>query len=168
MRRALSLIAAIALLLRTSAGIVQAPLESQEHLEPQPQEPKILQAQDSQESRRPQPNESQPQKPKILQAQDSQSQESPKTQPQRPKTLKVRASHESQISMVRNSIESQEESRSSPSSVMESEIIPLVRSGGTAIVPVRDALRCRLLRPRDGDVVPREKRGYDKMHQLGP
>ena len=157
MRRALSLIAAIALLLRTSAGIVQAPLDSQEPLELQAQEPKILQTQDSPESRRPHPNESQ--KPKILQAQDSQSQEAPKTQPQRPKTLKVRASHESQISMVRNSIESQEESRSSPSSVMESEIIPLVRSGGTAIVPVRDALRCRLLRPRDGDVVPREKRG---------
>ena len=157
MRRALSLIAAIALLLRTSAGIVQAPLDSQEPLELQAQEPKILQTQDSQESKRPQPNESQ--KPKILQGQDSQSQESPKTRPQRPKTLKVRASHESQISMVRNSIESQEESRSSPSSVMESEIIPLVRSGGTAIVPVRDALRCRLLRPRDGDVVPREKRG---------
>ena len=160
MRRALSPIAAIALLLRTSAGIVQAPLDSQEPLELQAQEPKILQTQDSPESRRPQPNDSQ--KPKILQAQDSQSQEaqeSPKTQPQRPKTLKVRASHESQISMVRNSIESQEESRSSPSSVMESEIIPLVRSGGTAIVPVRDALRCRLLRPRDGDVVPREKRG---------
>ena len=156
MRRALSLIAAIALLLRTSVGIVQAPLDSQEPLELQVQEPKILQTQDSKESRRPQPNESQ--KPKILQAQDSQSQESPKTQPQRPKTLKVRASHESQISMVRNSIESQE-SLSSPSSVMESEIIPLVRSGGTAIVPVRDALRCRLLRPRDGDVVPREKRG---------
>ena len=159
MRRALSLIAAIALLLRTSVGIVQAPLDSQEPLELQAQEPKILQTQDSPESRRPQPNDSQ--KPKILQAQDSQSQEaqeSPKTQPQRPKTLKVRASHESQISMVRNSVESQE-SRSSPSSVMESEIIPLVRSGGTAIVPVRDALRCRLLRPRDGDVVPREKRG---------
>ena len=156
MRRALSLIAAIALLLRTSVGIVQAPLDSQEPLELQAQEPKILQTQDSQESKRPQPNESQ--KPKILQAQDSQSQESPKTRPQRPKTLKVRASHESQISMVRNSVESQE-SLSSPSSVMESEIIPLVRSGGTAIVPVRDALRCRLLRPRDGDVVPREKRG---------
>ena len=44
-------------------------------------------------------------------------------------------------------------------SVIESQIIPFVRSGGTAIVPVRDAFRCKLLRLRDEDVVPREKFG---------
>ena len=50
---------------------------------------------------------------------------------------------------------------SQASSIIESEIVPFVRSGGTAIVPVRDAFRCKLLRLRDEDVVPREKIGCD-------
>ena len=55
--------------------------------------------------------------------------------------------------------ESQGSHMSHTSSVIESQIIPFVRSGGTAVVPVRDAFRCKLLRLRDEDVVPREKFG---------
>ena len=55
---------------------------------------------------------------------------------------------------------------SQASSIIESEIVPFVRSGGTAIVPVRDAFRCKLLRLRDEDVVPREKIGCEDDYLL--
>ena len=45
-------------------------------------------------------------------------------------------------------------------SAIERELIPFVRGGGTAIVPVRDEVRCKLLRLREEDVLPREKIGY--------
>ena len=135
MTSALSLIAAATLLSAgTSMGIVQV---SEESREPQAQESQGHQAKESQ------------QKPKILQVQ----QESRESQ--------VSQGQESRISS-----QGQEESRrresqvsQTTSSIIESEIIPFVRSGGTAIVPVRDAFRCKLLRLRDEDVVPREKIG---------
>jgi hypothetical protein len=43
--------------------------------------------------------------------------------------------------------------------LLDGKIIPFVRAGGTAIVPVRDARRCRLLRLREDDVIPKEKKG---------
>ena len=64
-----------------------------------------------------------------------------------------RDSRESRILLAQGS------HKSHTPSVIESQIIPFVRSGGTAIVPVRDAFRCKLLRLRDEDVVPREKFG---------
>ena len=135
MTSALSLIAAATLLSAgTSMGIVQV---SEESREPQAQESQGHQAKESQ------------QEPKILQVQ----QESRESQ--------VSQGQESRISS-----QGQEESRrresqvsQTTSSIIESEIIPFVRSGGTAIVPVRDAFRCKLLRLRDEDVVPREKIG---------
>ena len=137
MTSALSLIAAATLLSAgTSMGIVQV---SEESREPQAQESQGHQAKESQ------------QEPKILQVQ----QESRESQ--------VSQGQESRISS-----QGQEESRrresqvsQTTSSIIESEIIPFVRSGGTAIVPVRDAFRCKLLRLRDEDVVPREKIGCD-------
>ena len=50
-------------------------------------------------------------------------------------------------------------------SAIEKELIPFVRGGGTAIVPVRDEVRCKLLRLREQDVLPREKIGY-AIHYL--
>ena len=143
MTSALSLIAAATLLSAgTSMGIVQV---SEESREPQAQESQGHQAKESQ------------QEPKILQVQ----QESRESQ--------VSQGQESRISS-----QGQEESRrresqvSQTSSIIESEIIPFVRSGGTAIVPVRDAFRCKLLRLRDEDVVPREKIGCVRFTSFFP
>ncbi len=47
-----------------------------------------------------------------------------------------------------------------PDPLIDGKIIPFVRSGGTAIVHVRDAERCKLLRLREADVIPDDRRRY--------
>ena len=76
---------------------------------------------------------------------------------QEPQSVESREPEILQESLMPQSLESPESQQ--PSSIIQSQIIPFVRSGGTAIVPVRDAFRCKLLRLRDEDVVPREKIG---------